>query len=40
VIHGQLYLDARGPGVHCTHQQTSSGCPKPGWIQLNGKYYE
>jgi hypothetical protein len=40
VIHGQLYIDARGPGVHCTHQQTSSGCPQSGWIQLNGKYYE
>jgi Protein of unknown function (DUF3465) len=40
VVHGQLYLDARGPGVHCTHQKTSSGCPQSGWIQLNGKYYE
>jgi hypothetical protein len=40
IVHGQLYLDARGPGVHCTHQQTSSGCAQSGWIQLNGKYYE
>ncbi len=41
VIHGQLYIDP-GPklGVHCTHAQTSSGCPSPGWIMLGGNYYE
>ena len=41
VIHGQLYIDP-GPhyGVHCTHAQTSSGCPYPGWIELNNNYYE
>jgi len=41
VIHGQLYIDP-GPhiGVHCTHAQTSSGCPVPGWIMLGQSYYE
>ncbi len=40
VIHGQLYIDP-GPhyGVHCTHAHTSSGCPYPGWIELNNNYY-
>jgi hypothetical protein len=41
IIHGQLYIDP-GPryGVHCTHAQTSSGCPYPGWIEFNNNYYE
>jgi hypothetical protein len=41
VIHGQLYIDP-GPkvGVHCTHAQTSSGCPYSGWIEFAGNYYE
>lgn len=41
VIHGQLYIDP-GPrlGVHCTHAQTSSGCPNPGWIMFGQDYYE
>ena len=41
VIHGALYIDP-GPryGVHCTHAQTSSGCPNPGWIQYKNDYYE
>ena len=41
VIHGQLYIDP-GPriGVHCTHAQTSSGCPQPGWIMFANNYYE
>ena len=41
IIHGQLYIDP-GPryGVHCTHAQTSSGCPNPGWIEYNNQYYE
>jgi hypothetical protein len=41
VIHGQLYIDP-GPrlGVHCTHAQTSSGCPYPGWIMFANNYYE
>jgi hypothetical protein len=41
VIHGQLYIDP-GPhvGVHCTHAQTSSGCPVPGWIMFGQSYYE
>lgn len=41
VIHGQLYIDP-GPryGVHCTHAQTSTGCPNPGWIEYNNTYYE
>jgi hypothetical protein len=41
VIHGQLYIDP-GPriGVHCTHAQTSGGCPNPGWIMFGSNYYE
>lgn len=41
IIHGQLYIDP-GPriGVHCTHAQTSSGCPNPGWIEFGNNYYE
>jgi len=41
VIHGRLYIDP-GPhvGVHCTHADTSSGCPVPGWIEFGGNYYE
>ena len=41
VIHGQLYIDP-GPkiGVHCTHAQTSGGCPNPGWIEFAQNYYE
>ncbi len=41
VIHGRLYVDP-GPryGVHCTHAETSSGCPDPGWIEYNNHYYE
>lgn len=41
VIHGQLYIDS-GPkvGVHCTHAQTSSGCPNPGWIEFGSNYFE
>jgi hypothetical protein len=41
VIHGQLYIDP-GPriGVHCTHAQTSSGCPNPGWVEFGNNYYE
>jgi hypothetical protein len=41
IIHGQLYIDP-GPrlGVHCTHAQTSSGCPYSGWIEFNNNYYE
>lgn len=41
IIHGQLYIDP-GPriGVHCTHAQTSGGCPQPGWIMFANNYYE
>jgi len=41
IIHGQLYIDP-GPkvGVHCTHAQTSSGCPDPGCIEFSSNYYE
>jgi hypothetical protein len=41
VIHAQLYIDP-GPriGVHCTHAQTSSGCPEAGWIMFASNYYE
>jgi hypothetical protein len=40
-VRGQLYIDP-GPtvGVHCTHRQTSSGCPSPGWIRYQNRYYE
>jgi hypothetical protein len=41
VIHGQLYIDpGLRYGVHCTHAQTSSGCPNPGWIEYKNNYYE
>jgi hypothetical protein len=40
VVHGQLYLDPGKAGVHCTHAQTSSGCPVPGWIDLGGSRYQ
>jgi Protein of unknown function (DUF3465) len=41
IIHGQLYIDP-GPkvGVHCTHANTSSGCPNPGWIEFGQNFYE
>ena len=41
IVHGELYIDP-GPriGVHCTHAQTSSGCPNPGWIEFANNYYE
>jgi hypothetical protein len=40
-VRGQLYIDP-GPkvGVHCTHRQTSSGCPVAGWIRFQQHYYE
>src|SRR5487761_839327 len=38
-VHGQLYIDPGRVGVHCLHQQTSSGCPLPGWIQFGGRTY-
>lgn len=40
IVHGQLYIDPSSSGVHCTHARTSTGCPFPGWIELNGNYYE
>jgi hypothetical protein len=40
VVHGKLYVDPTGTGVHCTHAHTSRGCPAPGWIMLAGRYYE
>ena len=41
IIHGELYVDP-GPryGVRCTHAETSSGCPNPGWIEYGQTYYE
>jgi hypothetical protein len=39
VIHGQLYIDPGRVGVHCLHNQTSRGCPQPGWIQFAGTTY-
>jgi Protein of unknown function (DUF3465) len=40
VIHGQLIDPGPKIGVHCTHAQTSSGCPNPGWIEFAQNYYE
>jgi hypothetical protein len=40
VIRGRLYIDASGPGVHCTHARTSRGCPEPGWIRFRGQAYQ
>jgi len=40
VVAGQYYDDSGFGGVHCTHAHTSTGCPAPGFIELNGKYYE
>jgi hypothetical protein len=40
-VRGQLYIDSPGrAGVHCTHAETSTGCPVPGWVELHGQYYE
>lgn len=38
-VHGQLYLDPGGAGIHCTHARTSRGCPAPGWIEFRGHRY-
>lgn len=40
VVHGQLFVDPGRAGVHCTHARTSRGCPRPGWVELRGSYYE
>lgn len=40
VIAGQFYDDSGLEGVHCTHAQTSSGCPYPGYIEFGGNFYE
>lgn len=39
VVRGQLYLDPGRPGVHCTHESTSSGCPIPGFVDAGGHRY-
>lgn len=39
LVHGQLYVDPGGAGVHCLHAQTSRGCPEQGWIQFAGATY-
>ena len=39
VVHGQLYVDPGGAGVHCLHSRTSRGCPEQGWIQFAGTTY-
>ncbi len=40
-VRGELYVDSPNQvGVHCTHAETSRGCPVPGWIELRGAYYE
>lgn len=40
VVRGQLYIDSPTRiGVHCTHQDTSRGCPVPGFIVYRGKTY-
>ena len=41
IVHGELYEDSPSRiGVHCTHAETSRGCPVPGWVELRGTYYE
>ena len=40
VIAGEFYDDSGLEGVHCTHAHTSSGCPTPGFIEFQGRYYE
>ena len=39
LVHGQLYVDRGGAGVHCLHARTSRGCPEQGWIQFAGATY-
>jgi hypothetical protein len=39
LVHGQLYVDTGGAGVHCLHARTSRGCPEQGWIQFAGATY-
>ena len=38
-VHGRLYIDPGGQGVHCTHTRTSGGCPEPGWIKFDSELY-
>jgi hypothetical protein len=40
VVRGQLYIDPGQVGVHCTHHETSSGCPSAGFIVFNGHTYD
>ena len=40
VVRGQLYIDSPTRiGVHCTHRDTSRGCPVPGFIVYQGHTY-
>jgi hypothetical protein len=40
VVRGQLYLDPGRAGVHCTHRETSRGCPTPGFIDFQGRTFD
>ena len=40
IVQGALYIDPGRIGVHCIHAHTSSGCPLPGFILLNGQAYQ
>lgn len=40
VVRGELYLDPGRAGVHCTHRETSSGCPAPGFIDFQGRTFD
>ena len=40
VIRGRLYLDPDRAGVHCTHRETSRGCPTPGFIDFGGRTFD
>lgn len=40
VVRGELYLDPGRAGVHCTHRQTSRGCPSPGFIDFQGRTFD
>jgi hypothetical protein len=40
VVRGRLYLDPGRAGVHCTHRETSRGCPAPGFIDYQGRTFD
>jgi hypothetical protein len=40
LIRGRLYLDPGHEGVHCTHRETSRGCPTPGFVDFGGRTFD